>query len=341
MNDFFSTVRRFLLDYLPKQRCLSPNTILSYKQALNLFVSYMRDEKRIRAQDLTFSCIDRDMILGFLLWLETVRGCSASTRNQRLMVLRSFLEFAGKIDCAQTALHLSVCSIPSKEAHGKVVEFLTEPALTALLQQPDPSEQKGLRNLVFMILMYDTAARCGEILNMRICDLRLDAKHPIAYLHGKRRKTRIVPLLEKTVLYCKQYLHKFHPSEDCHSEAPLFYTVIHGTRQKMSPDTVAVFLAKYGKAAKAVCPEVPKHIHPHMMRHTRAMHLYRSGMPLVLLSQYLGHAQVETTMIYAYADTEMKRAAIQKADKMHESRTIPTEVWADNEEMILKLSGLT
>ena len=199
----------FLLDYLPKQRCLSPNTILSYRQALNLFVSYMRDERGITAHDLTFSCIDRDMILGFLLWLENVRGCSASTRNQRLMALRSFLEFAGQIDCTQTALHLSACSIPSKEAHGKVVEFLTEPALTALLQQPDPSEQKGLRNLVFMILMYDTAARCGEILDMRICDLCLDAKHPIAYLHGKRRKTRIVPLLEKTVQYCKQYLHKF------------------------------------------------------------------------------------------------------------------------------------
>ena len=43
MNDFFDTVRRFLLDYLPKQRCLSVNTVLSYKQTLNLFVSYMQD----------------------------------------------------------------------------------------------------------------------------------------------------------------------------------------------------------------------------------------------------------------------------------------------------------
>ena len=81
----------------------------------------------------------------------------------------------------------------------------------------------------------------------------------------------------------------------------------------MSPDTVAAFFAKYGSMAKAVCQEVPEHIHPHMMRHTRAMHLYQSGMPMVLLSQYLGHAQVETTMIYAYADTEMKRKAIEKA----------------------------
>lgn len=104
--------------------------------------------------------------------------------------------------------------------------------------------------------------------------------------------------------------------------------------------TVAAFFAKYGSMAKAVCQEVPEHIHPHMMRHTRAMHLYQSGMPMVLLSQYLGHSQVETTMIYAHADTEMKRAAIQKADAVRGTKPVPDEIWADNEEMILKLSGL-
>lgn len=72
----------------------------------------------------------------------------------------------------------------------------------------------------------------------------------------------------------------------------------------------------------------------------KRMHLYQSGMPMVLLSQYLGHAQVETTMIYAYADTEMKRAAIQKADAVRGTKPVPDEIWADNEEMILKLSGL-
>ena len=66
MNDFFDAVRRFLLDYLPKQRCLSENTILSYRQTLNIFVAYMRDEMGIGATELTFSRIDRDVILGSL-----------------------------------------------------------------------------------------------------------------------------------------------------------------------------------------------------------------------------------------------------------------------------------
>ena len=92
--------------------------------------------------------------------------------------------------------------------------------------------------------------------------------------------------------------------------------------------------------ARSICPEVPEHIHPHMMRHTRAMHLYQSGMPMVLLSQYLGHAQVETTMIYAHADTEMKRAAIQKADAVRKIKPALNEIWEDDENIILQLSGL-
>lgn len=182
----------------------------------------MRDVKGVATVELTFSRIDRDTILGFLTWVENVRKCSASTRNQRLMALRSFLEFAGQMDCTQTALYLSACNIPSKKAHGRVVELLTEPSLTALLQQPDPSKPKDLRNLVFMILMYDTAARCSELLDMKVCDLRLDTKYPNAYLHGKGRKIRTVPLLSKTVQHCKQYLRKFHPAADAHSEAPYF-----------------------------------------------------------------------------------------------------------------------
>ena len=58
---------------------------------------------------------------------------------------------------------------------------------------------------------------------------------------------------------------------------------------------------------------VPTNLHPHHFRHSRAMHLYQHGMELALVSQWLGHANLETTLIYAHADTEMKRRAIEKA----------------------------
>ena len=340
MNDFFNAVRSFLLEYLPNQRCFSENTIRSYRQALNLFVLYLRTKQGLSIKQIQFDVFKRDLILGFLDWLETDRHCSVNTRNQRLMVLRSFFDYTGIFDCTQVALSIIVQNIPIKTPQSKVVEYLSEPALEVLLRQPDPTTRTGLRNLFFMVLMYDTAARCGELLNMKVRDLRVKIQHPIAYLHGKGSKTRTVPMLNKTIQHYERYLRTFHPKELDDSEKPLFYTVIHGVQQPMSPDTVALFLKKYGEMASRVCPEVPEHIHAHMLRHTRAMHLYHQGMPMMLLSEYLGHASEETTKIYAYADIEMKRIAIDKADIIRKGAPPPVPVWVDDDEMILKLAGL-
>ncbi|MDD4415089.1 MAG: tyrosine-type recombinase/integrase [Oscillospiraceae bacterium] len=340
MNDFFNAVRSFLLEYLPNQRCFSENTVRSYRQALNLFVLYLRTEQELTIKQIYFDVINRNVILSFLEWLETDRNCSANTRNQRLMVLRSFFDYTGTLDCTQMALSIIVQNIPVKTPQSKIVEYLSEPALEVLLKQPDPTKQTGLRNLFFMVLMYDTAARCGELLGMKVRDLRLKVQYPIAYLHGKGSKTRTVPLLSRTIQHCERYLRTFHANEPVDSEKPLFYTVIHGMQQPMSPDTVALFLKKYGKMASDACPEVPTHIHPHMLRHTRAMHLYHQGMPMMLLSEYLGHASEETTKVYAYADTEMKRVAIYKADIVRKGAPPSVPVWVDDDDIILKLSGL-
>ena len=199
---------------------------------------------------------------------------------------------------------------------------------------------RGLGDVYKRQIMYDTAARCCELLDMRIKDLRLNAEHPIAYLYGKGGKTRTVPLLSNTVQHCKRYLQKFHPGEPANSEKYMFYTVLHGTQNRMSHDNAANFIERYGLMASHKCVEMPKHLHPHMLRHTRAMHLYHNGMPLDLLSQYLGHASMETTRIYAYADTEMKRAALEKIDAANPTVKTPIAIWEDDENMILRLSGL-
>jgi site-specific recombinase XerD len=338
MSDFFKAVRDFILDYLPKQRCFSENTIKSYRTAINLFVEFLRTEKGLTVERINFSVIDRSLVIEFLNWLESIRNCSVSSRNHRLMVLRSFFEYAGIADCTQVALQLDIKDVPVKNEPGRIVEFLTEPALEALLKQPDTNKPTGLRDQFFMVLMYDTAARCSELLNMRIGNLQISTQYPSAYLYGKGDKPRSVPLLNKTVEHCKRYLQAFHPNS--HSDDYLFYTIIHGTRHQMSADCVARFMQKYGDAARSECPEVPQRIHPHQLRHTRAIHYYRDGMPLVLVAEQLGHASAETTKIYAYADTEMKRAAMEKADSNRNVSPAATPIWQGNEEMILKLSGL-
>ena len=104
----------------------------------------------------------------------------------------------------------------------------------------------------------------------------------------------------------------------------------------LSTDAVSVMLKNYGEAARITCTEVPERVHPHLIRHTRAMHLYRSGMPLSYVAEFLGHASLNTTEIYASASVEMLREAMEKADPQTVEK-IPE--WKE-EETLRRLCGL-
>lgn len=158
-----------------------------------------------------------------------------------------------------------------------------------------------------MSLSYDS-----EMLSLRLNSLVIDNNYPTIRLEGKGNKVRYVPLMKKTVEHLKRYINIYHPTETQESNDYLFYTIIHGVRHQMSDDNVARFLLKYTKQAKEICAEIPDRVKPHQFRHSRAMHLYRSGIPLQLLAEFMGHTSILSTQVYAYADTEMKRAAIAK-----------------------------
>lgn len=333
MRDFFQI-------YLPKQRCCSENTVSSYKYAVNLFLDYMLEKHSVPLLGMKTDDINRDTVNGFLEWLSDSRKNSPSTCNQRLMALKSFARYIGLNDFSMTAVYAETCLVPVRKKSGKTVSFLSEAALKELLKQPDTGKLTGQRNQFLMILMYDTAARCQEVLDIRLRDFCLDAVSPYVYLKGKGNKIRTVPLMDATVRHLRHYLGQFHPDGHARPEDYLFYTTTHNQRHQLSTDTVEAFMKKYGESARNCCLEIPERVHPHQMRHTRAIHLYRNGMPLALLSDFLGHASIETTRIYAYADTEMKREAIKKSvPSISEGEDEP--IWdISNEETLRRLAGL-
>jgi integrase len=214
---------------------------------------------------------------------------------------------------------------------------MTQEAMGTLLRQPDVSTKMGVRDMFFMVLMYDTAARDCEMLSMRFCDI--DPEKKTVYLFGKGSKPRLVPISENTALHFRRYESLFHPSGD--GSLPMFYTIRRHERTQMSDDNVARFIKKYAAKAKVQCPEIPERIYPHMFRRSRAMHLYRSGMPLALLAEWLGHEDPKTSLIYAYADTEMKRKAIEQAEANVSIRpATEAGMWDGDEDMIKRLCGL-
>lgn len=337
---FFKTIKNFLEVYLIKQKHYSKNTQKSYRESINLLLHYFKEELGLTYGQIGFEHMNYPNICGYLEWLEGVRGCSAQTVNLRLMAIRSFAKYSSIIDPAKISFQMELGNVPTKKAAVKVVEFLSEAALESLFLQPDTAKSNGARDRFFMILMYDVAARCQEMLDLRLCDIELRTANSSVYLTGKGAKSRRLPVSEKVVQHLRNYLDAFHPIQTRRDDDYLFYTVIHGNRHKMSADTAASFMQRYGEKGKLTCTEMPDRVHPHQLRHSRAMHLYRGGLPLVLLAEFLGHADVNTTRIYAWADTEMKRRAIQKVSQKTDISTDIAPIWKDNEQMIKKLYGL-
>jgi site-specific recombinase XerD len=194
----------------------------------------------------------------------------------------------------------------------EIIEYMSMEAITAVVEQTDLSTPLGLRDRTMLILLYDSGARVQELVGIKLRDLRF-GKRPTVTVHGKRNKTRTIPLMDRTVEYLKKYLLEFHDGVPSVSDAPLFYSETHDERYALSDRRVRYLLKSYGEKAHQHCLEVPENVHPHMFRHSRAMHLYQNGMDLTLVSEWLGHEQLETTKIYAHADTEHKRTAIAKA----------------------------
>ena len=339
----FELSRDYFKTYLPKQRNCSPHTFRSYRVTMNAFFDFAKEQRRVNLSAVTFEMLDSKMLDKFLDSLETA-GCSIATRNQRHNCIRAFFSYAAEVDPTTVIFKKNIFEVPIKNlSKPNTLKYMNEKAIAALLEQPSPLTKKGLRDRFILSLLYDSAARCQELIDLRLCDSRLGKTPTITIRHGKGDKARDVPIMKQTVDHFQHYKQVFHPGEDVYSDCPLFYTLRYGEKQSLDNSTVRKLVISYGEAARKRCADVPKHVTTHTLRHSRAMHLYQHGMDLVLILQWLSHARLETSLIYAYADTEHKRKAIGIATPKNSplrKRLNPNQYAVTDDERLKKLYGL-
>lgn len=328
LNSLFELIQKYFVTYLPDVKKYSPNTIRAYKKALSMFLDYVQAQEGTKLRNLTFDKLDSEMLMAFLDYLESEQGCSVSTRNHRLHCIRTFFSFAANEDINKVAYWEDIKSIKNAREKKTIVEYMSETAIEAIINQPDPSTSKGLRDMFLLLFLYHTAARVQELVDIKLRDINFSKTSTVVF-HGKGGKDRIVPIRNNVVEHLKKYLLLFH--NDPQQTDYLFYSVRNKKHKRMTEDNVRKITSRYGTLARKTCSEVPENVHPHLFRHSRAMHLYQHGVDLTLISQWLGHSQLETTLIYAYADTEMKRKAIE-ASVPEES---PLKALLDSERMII------
>lgn len=335
-DDFFRLVRTWLTIHLPRARRLSPHTIRSYKTALNTLLAYLRETRHLELADITFGAINHATITGFTTWLLDTKHMAASSANQRVAAIKSFLSYCAGEDPALVAIWLDVKQARPARAPAHSPDALTMPAVDALIRAPGQHTSHGLRDTTIILLIFDTAARIQEILDLTPADIDTTLGSGRVTLTGKGQKTRTIPIMDKTGRHLNQYLNVFHPGTP-EPAAPYFYTIRAGQHQPMSQDNITYLLNKHATAAREHCPDLPERIHAHQLRHARAMQMLRAGVPLPHIKEFLGHANIATTSIYASADNQMVREAIQKA-----ASTTPdlAPIWKGNDDLILRLAGL-
>lgn len=341
-NELFTIILDYFKSYLPNMRKSSTATIRTYQTVLEQYLEYLKDINSVKLYEVTLSMINKKSIAEYLDHLEIERKCSVSTRNHRRSCIRAFLKYAATCNVEAAVIWNEIQVIPKAAESTKPVEYMTVPAVEAIISQPDTSTRKGLRDSFLLLFLYQTGARVQELVNIRICDLSLDTRN-VATLHGKGSKTRCIPMREKLVEHLNNYLKMFHPGVNMYSNDTLFYSVHAHKHTRMTEDNVRKLIKNYGIQARAKEPTMPEKVHPHMFRHSIAMHLYQSGVPLPLISQWLGHSRLETTLVYAYADTEQKRKAIESAipeDSTLKEFLNPERYNIDDDELIKRLYGL-
>lgn len=337
---FYQLLRDFLIDYLIVRRNLSGKTVRAYRQSINLMARYLHVEKNLRFDVLNFSHFSRTYVYDFLVWLRDTRNCSAQTLNLRLSAIKSFLKFCGEECLELMVYYLDVASIHAfKESTQTHVKHLTQPQLKQLFATPDISTRLGRRDRFILLLAYETGARLQELLDLEYCCIVRDDRFVKIRVCGKGSKVRYIPLMDAMVEHLDAYLSEFHTSPDPHDY--LIYTVHDSRHTQMKPGTVDHLMKKYGKLAHGQDDGFPQQLHAHMLRHSVAMVMYKKGIPISYIKDFLGHSSIDTTAVYSHADDETIAQALESAEQSSKHRkTPPVKKWKDKEQYLRDFCGL-
>lgn len=337
VTDFAKYLESFFNDYLASEQGVSKHTVRSYRDTFVLLIDYMSDVQGISVNKLSMTSFSRDVILSFLNWLQDSRNNSVSTRNQRYAAIRSFCEFLERKDPTRLATWQSIRSIRSKKFARFTVNHLTVDGIRCLLEQISTKTRHGRRNLALLSLLYESGARVHELVDLTPSSLRLD-NPALVRLHGKGDKTRVVPLMGQQVEILSTYLEENRLNMPSQSGRPLFFNSSGG---KLTCSGVTHILKTYAAISRIVHPElIPKQISPHVIRHSKAMHLLQAGVNLVYVRDYLGHVSIKTTEIYARADSKLKRESIEKASRDIIDKEIVELSWEKDKNLKSFLKGL-
>jgi len=303
---FLDLLESFLSVYLPHSVGVRPNTIKSYKDSFRLLLNYMYEKRQVSADALQFSDLNYETILDFLSWLETERGCGATTRNQRLSALSSFSNYAQNRNFDAAIIFRSdVRKLPSKKSPQKPRSVFTLEEVSILINLPRNIRAIELRDKTLLSVMYASGARAQEICDLTVKDVQISDDISTLKLSGKGGKCRKVGIPKACAALIRQHILRLGISED--GNRHLFSSQTH---EHMTTSCIKEIFNKYVSLAKETHPKLfcEKRYTPHSMRHTTAVTMLEAGIPIIVIKNFLGHSSLQSTQIY----TEITQGTLNK-----------------------------
>lgn len=323
-------LRQFFAKHLPTSRGLSPNTVRSYRDAIVLLLRFLAEHHGCDVVDLDVPHLGPDELVAFLDHLESTRGNGNSSRNARLAAVRSFARYLATSHPDAVEVCQRLLAVPVKRGPTRTVEYLEGNEFRAMLD----AASENLRDRALLLTFLNTGARVSELLGICVADLDLEPPLQVR-LFGKGRKERVCPLWPKTAKALRALV-------EATGLAPFsrdrVFRNIRG--EPLSRFGALYIMRKYARLAQARAPSLSrKTIHPHKLRHTAAVHLLQAGVDIVTISQWLGHASVETTNRYVVVDLDAKRTALEKARPLMEPDPAVTK-WRTDASVLAWLQAL-
>jgi len=321
-------VRRFLLDYLVKERNLAINTRASYRDMLIQLLPYASAYWKKPIDRLAVTDLSAELLRDFLAHLEGNRHCSVMTRNQRLGGLHALAQFIGENSPEHVAWCAQVRLIPFKRTAQTPITYLDKPEMDALLAAPDRSTPQGERDYALLLFLYNAGARASEAAELKIGDIDWYA-HSV-HITGKGNKPRTCPLWPITLDQLQRATAQRGPDQ---------HVFLNRNGQPITRFGIHTLVERHAMTAAIKTPSLgSKHVSPHVIRHTTATHLLRAGVEINTIRAWLGHVSLNTTNIYAETDLETKARAL--ATCTPSTGGAKTRHWRDQPDLLEFLRGL-
>jgi len=334
-TDFAVVLQKYFTEHLVHQRANRENTIKSYRDTFKLFLEFMAKNKATPPDRMTLAKFTADAVEEFRKHLVIARKSSVKTGNQRLASIHSFVRFLQYEYPDQMFQWQRIQAIPTSRCDSGPVRYLTQKEMLALTESIETDTRKGIRDKTMIVLLYDTGARVQELVDLSVRDVRLATLSQVK-LYGKGGKTRMVPLMPATAALLREYMDTFGLSTEGRKDDPLFSNR-HGNR--LTRFGITYLLREYGNKAREAEPSIPEKVTPHLLRHSKAMHLLEEGCSEVIVQHILGHANLKTTSIYARANTDMIRSALKKISN-DEEKPLEQFSWIENRDILAWLKKL-